>query len=164
MICWEIHLPQVHSSLHTWPLQCCFQQGTNITTWKHSYETPQVLVLYIYRTQTWSSLALYWAYPRLAPSQWETSLQRNAVSHWLGTTLDSVLLYMCYYLTVQIWCIPRVVNVLFQYHVYKHKQNSNYKNFPFSHKILLSTWKPPVMTKLSSSTPSHFRNSIGTTK
>ena len=28
---------------------------------------------------------------RLAPSQWETSLQSNAVSHWLGANLDSAL-------------------------------------------------------------------------
>ena len=30
---------------------------------------------------------------RLAPSQWETSLQSNAVSHWLGTNLESALRY-----------------------------------------------------------------------
>ena len=29
---------------------------------------------------------------RLTPSQWETSLQSNAVSHWLGAKLESVLL------------------------------------------------------------------------
>ena len=28
---------------------------------------------------------------RLAPSQWETSLQSNAVSHWLGAKLESSL-------------------------------------------------------------------------
>ena len=28
---------------------------------------------------------------RLAPSQWETSLQSNAISHWLGTNLESTL-------------------------------------------------------------------------
>ena len=28
---------------------------------------------------------------RLAPSQWEMSLQSNAVSHWLGTNLESTL-------------------------------------------------------------------------
>ena len=28
---------------------------------------------------------------RLAPSQWETLLQSNAVSHWLGTNLESSL-------------------------------------------------------------------------
>ena len=28
---------------------------------------------------------------RFAPSQWETSLQSNAVSHWLGADLESVL-------------------------------------------------------------------------
>ena len=27
--------------------------------------------------------------PRLVPSQWETSLQSNAVSHWLGANLES---------------------------------------------------------------------------
>ena len=30
---------------------------------------------------------------RLAPSQWETALFCNAVSHWLGTNLESALLY-----------------------------------------------------------------------
>ena len=28
---------------------------------------------------------------RLAPSQWETSLQSNAVSHWLGTNLEAAI-------------------------------------------------------------------------
>ena len=35
----------------------------------------------------------YRADSRLAPSQWETSLQSNAVSHWLGTNLESTLYY-----------------------------------------------------------------------
>ena len=30
---------------------------------------------------------------RLAQSQWETSLQSNAVSHWLGANLESTLLH-----------------------------------------------------------------------
>ena len=30
---------------------------------------------------------------RLAPSQWETLLQSNPVSHWLGTNLESALPY-----------------------------------------------------------------------
>ena len=29
--------------------------------------------------------------PRFAPSQWETSLERNTVSHWLGANLESAL-------------------------------------------------------------------------
>ena len=28
---------------------------------------------------------------KLAPSQWEMSLQSNAISHWLGTNLESAL-------------------------------------------------------------------------
>ena len=35
---------------------------------------------------------------RLAPSQWETSLQSNAVSHWLGGNLESAL-----FCTIQPW-------------------------------------------------------------
>ena len=34
---------------------------------------------------------LYRADSRLAHSQWETSLQTNAIFHWLGTNLESVL-------------------------------------------------------------------------
>ena len=32
---------------------------------------------------------------RFAPCQWETSLQSNVVSHWLGATLESALLPLC---------------------------------------------------------------------
>ena len=41
---------------------------------------------------------------RFAPSQWETALQSNAVSHWLGASLESVLIIdntvQCHYNTV----------------------------------------------------------------
>ena len=37
-------------------------------------------------------MTLYRADSWLAPSQWETSLQSNAVSHWLGANLESDLL------------------------------------------------------------------------
>ena len=33
---------------------------------------------------------------RLAPSQWEMSLQSNAISHWLGANLESALYYHCH--------------------------------------------------------------------
>ena len=36
---------------------------------------------------------IYRAGSRLAPSQWETSLQSNAVSRWMGANLESVLIY-----------------------------------------------------------------------
>ena len=35
--------------------------------------------------------AMYMTDSRLAPSQWETWLQSNAVSHWLGANLESTL-------------------------------------------------------------------------
>ena len=39
-----------------------------------------------------TSTSRYTADSRSAPSQWETPLQSNAVSHWLGTNLESILL------------------------------------------------------------------------
>ena len=45
--------------------------------------------------QVWESiLNIYKADSRFAPGQWETSLQSNAVSHWLGANLKLALIYM----------------------------------------------------------------------
>ena len=44
------------------------------------------------------TLSPYWsirADSRLVPSQWQTSLQSHAVSHWLGSNLESALVYCC---------------------------------------------------------------------
>ena len=38
-----------------------------------------------------TGLVQYRADSRFAPSQWETSLQSNAISHWLGASLESAL-------------------------------------------------------------------------
>ena len=50
---------------------------------------------------------------RFAPSQWETSLQSNTVSHWLGANLESALYNMMLY--HMIWCTtwlrPRLLGV-----------------------------------------------------
>ena len=37
----------------------------------------------------------YMADTRVGPSQWETSLQSNTVSHWLGASLESAMI-LCY--------------------------------------------------------------------
>ena len=39
---------------------------------------------------------VYRADSRFAPSQWEMSLQSNAVSHWLGANLESAQVYVWY--------------------------------------------------------------------
>ena len=48
---------------------------------------------YLWRHGSWlyMEMLLYIVDSRLAPSQGETSLQSNAVSHWLGTNLESAL-------------------------------------------------------------------------
>ena len=64
--------------------QCgrCPQHSTADAGWKHSHSTkchrcPKVCCK---------------ADSRFAPSQWETLLQSNAVSHWLGANLESALM------------------------------------------------------------------------
>ena len=65
----------------------------NSYTWKDSLYIEMeprcsvcVLILYVC---IWSGQCHTRADSRLAPSQWETSLQSNAVSHWLGANLES---------------------------------------------------------------------------
>ena len=48
-------------------------------------------VMYVYVPANFYSI--YRADSWLAPSQWETSLQSNAVSHWLGANLESALMH-----------------------------------------------------------------------
>ena len=72
----------------------------------------------------------YRADSRLASSQWETSLQSNAVSHWLGTRLESSLCYVLrlsmnieymisenfsthlWHMIMWAYCWQRIVNIL----------------------------------------------------
>ena len=60
------------------------------------------------RSVHWSSGTLLVYHPRvasrLAPSQWETSLQSNAISHWLGANLESALPSLIHY-----WGLPASV-------------------------------------------------------
>ena len=44
---------------------------------------------------------ILWADSRFAPSQWETGLHCNNISHWLGTSIVSDL--MSHYITVSSW-------------------------------------------------------------
>ena len=55
------------------------------TLWTHTYPTITG-ELWVIRADS-----------RLASSQWETTLQSNAVSHWLGASLESALVIYCQY-------------------------------------------------------------------
>ena len=67
------------------------------------YWTPaKMLLLANVDEYYFTNAAIYiWADSRFAPSQWETLLQSNAVSHWLGTNLESALLYI-YFTSIKI--------------------------------------------------------------
>ena len=74
-----------HSRLNTW-LQWNGQRQLQD-------ETRNISVLGVGVPYIWSLMVLQRADYRLAPSHWETSLQSNVVSHWLGTNLESALLH-----------------------------------------------------------------------
>ena len=65
-----------------------------VTFWIFTYH--KIWILSIMFCFIWSYWIIYFlacfrADSRLAPSQWETSLQINVVSHWLGANLESAL-------------------------------------------------------------------------
>ena len=77
---------------------------TNIW-WKVLCDSWSTFIMYLWLIKYWNvqmNVSLYWrphiiqftADPRLAPSQWETSLQSNDISHWLGANLESALQFM----------------------------------------------------------------------
>ena len=78
-------LPRVRGSMHQSAVRITANINTHNTTWQpfkphhaiHRYFTD-------YSSQGWLG-------SRFAPSQWETALLCNAVSHWLGASLESAL-------------------------------------------------------------------------
>ena len=78
-------------------LQSCISQYTpwimhmvyaSLLCWLHRGQLAHIIHYYI--TGTWIVIQ-FRAEPKLAPSQWETVLQSNAVSHWLSANLEAVL-------------------------------------------------------------------------
>ena len=63
----------------------------------------------------WTTRQRSGADSRLAPSQWETSLQSNAVSHWKGAYLESALMSMDIWwnrrTSTVYWCIASKLKV-----------------------------------------------------
>ena len=54
--------------------------------------TMSLLLILVYFSMYWGlPITIISADLRYAPSQWETSLQSNAVSHWLGANLEPAL-------------------------------------------------------------------------
>ena len=76
------------------------------------------------------------AYSRLAPSQWETSSQSNAVSRWLGANLESALLFQC--LTLVPFALPVIVRLILQYVRIFLIENSV---FVLDILIIITTWR-----------------------
>ena len=68
--------------------------------WGQEPVCPLLIIRYLRTTRQWQEQGLFWNIPalepwgsradsRLSPSQWETSLQSNAVSRWLAAKLES---------------------------------------------------------------------------
>ena len=69
---------------------------------------------------------IYMADVRLVPSQWETALQSNAVSHWLGANVESALLDICP-LQKRVSChvFSAKYNELYTYHIISGQRIKN---------------------------------------
>ena len=84
-------------SYHIWKhLQQSAWSGVfTIYTYPHlasTYQDNDIFLLLQQLFTTTTNIFVSRADSRLALSQWETPLQSNAVSHWLGATLESVLI------------------------------------------------------------------------
>ena len=63
-----------------------------LSIWKQiSFGSSNGLSVNRSQVMNWSNDDIYWADSRFAPSQWETVLLCNDVSHWLGASLESAL-------------------------------------------------------------------------
>ena len=105
---------------------------------------------------------------RLAPSQWETPLQSNAVSHWLGANLESTLLSMMKQGSLWVWAQPIIDDVI----GWDHAQSDPFKGTVNRQRLWcwlclycwhrrLSLWQPtvPIMTTILTSSPLPISNS-----
>ena len=83
------------------------------------------------------------AHSMLAPSQWETSLQSNAVSHWLGANLESAL----HRIGVPAWMwFSQRFNTLFVCfgRIVSHDDAIKYKHFPRYWPFVQGVYRSPV--------------------
>ena len=94
----SLALKQAHSSsgpASTRPANCPYRRP-----WLEGSPSPQQLPPVLLPPGKDLLTNLSRAYSRFAPSQWETVLLCNDVSHWLGATLESALLYPTTYIRV----------------------------------------------------------------
>ena len=106
-VCWVQWGGCTHSSVGEW-IYCWrgaqgylglhILQGTGLASWRnHSKLHRGKLVIFFFQNSyAWYLYPLgfadyHRADSRFAPSQWETALLCNAVSHWLGASLESAL-------------------------------------------------------------------------
>ena len=75
------------------------------------------VVQYIPRANGITCPCTYRADSRFAPSQWETLLQSNAVSHWLGANLKSAL-HLNYLGCEQTKCRPHQLSYIYFKHTF----------------------------------------------
>ena len=77
------------------------------STMRHMYQCASVnlekgVINLLHITSLENTNVINKADSRLVPRQWETSLQSNAVSHWIGSNLQSTLIHVYKVKTIQI--------------------------------------------------------------
>ena len=108
--------------------------------WIHSWLLKREMLVCVF-------LAYDRADSRFAPSQWETALLRNDVSHWLGASLESALIWSWWFSTWLLWlnCVSTGVYSFALSHWYFSKIFHSWVEEPWS---VLFVCLSPLTTKL----------------
>ena len=69
------------------------KQEASTTIWNSHWFISLYLYYFVLYTEISLPVVILRADFRFVPSQWETSLQNNTISHWLGTNLESALIH-----------------------------------------------------------------------
>ena len=129
--CWYIYMSLGHDELnhlhsYTPSLSSCVSQsrtGIFEEFWQPLFEPPVNSRVKLCEKKAWCDDYTIRDQPRYAPSQWETALHCNDISHWLGAYLDWSLYHVNIWLDIlnHIWpqvikCTMPALVILRQYH------------------------------------------------
>ena len=93
---------------------------------------------------------MYRADSRFAPSQWETSLQSNTVSHWLGANLESSL-HVLYFTLAWSWWLSTfylfIYSFIYLLFIYLFFVNNNKKTVLHPSLILMALYNLSINQK-----------------
>ena len=103
-------------------------------------------------TKNWQSILFVFcrADSRLVPSQWETTLLCNDVSHWLGANLDSALCSVCTKLIILVlFYVYKRVSILFNFVLCVGKTGHLFLLYVYERLTISEIWLKVMLMQLT---------------